>query len=318
MKPQMVNCKICNSPFENDRSFHAHLKSHKIRMVEYYQTYYPRRDLFTKEIILFKNKEQYFSEDFNNRLNLKSWLKTVSEDESKEYLKQSLIKRKEKKDLKYALTQVELRSLISAPAQYYQKVFGDYYKLCESLGFENRFNIFPTQIITDNKYDHKNYSIFVDTREQTPLRFNFPIEIKTLNYGDYSFSDSGASCDCYIERKSLNDFLGTLSGGFKRFKNEIERANSHNAYLVVVVERNFNDCRSFNHLAEIKRKMGKIKITPDYIFHNVRALLQLYKNLQFLFVDGREESVRVIEKIFTSGCVYRQIDLQLAYDLEVL
>ncbi len=316
----MANCAICKELFADDRSLHAHLKAHKLRMVEYYQTYYPRYDLHTKEIILFKNKEQYFAEDFNNRLNLKAWLKSVSVEEARDYLKQSLLTRKEKKNLKFSPTQIELRSLIAAPIQYYQKVFGDYHEMCSSIGFENRFNIYPQgEIIQGKKYSSKDHSIFVDTREQTPLRFNsYPIEIRTLNYGDYSFSDSKASCDCFIERKSLNDFLGTLSGGFERFKNEIERANSDGAYLVVVVERSFNDCRAFNHLSEIKRKLGKIKITPDYIFHNVRDLLQTYKNLQFLFVDGRGESVRVIEKIFTSGCVYRQLDLQLAYDLKVL
>lgn len=314
----MVNCKICNDSFETDRSLHAHLKVHKMRMVEYYQTHFPRYDPHTKEIILFKSKEQYFSEDFNNRINLKAWLKSVTPEEAKEYLEKSLLKRKEKKNLKYAPTQVELRSLIAAPVQHYHKVFGNYYQLCESLGFENRFNTFPEKVVSGSQYSRDKYSIFVDTREQTPLKFNYPIEIKTLNYGDYTFSDAQATCNCFIERKSLNDFLGTLSGGFDRFKNEIERAATHGAYLVVVVERSLTDCRSFNHLSEIKRKLGKMKITPDYIFHNVRALLQIYKNLQFLFVDDRNESARVIEKIFTSGCVYKQIDLQLAYDLKFL
>ena len=57
-------CKICEKKFDNDRSFHAHLKAHDIRMVEYYQTHYPRYDLYDKKIIKFKTKKQYFYDDF--------------------------------------------------------------------------------------------------------------------------------------------------------------------------------------------------------------------------------------------------------------
>jgi hypothetical protein len=42
---------------------------------------------------------------------------------------------------------------------------------------------------------------------------------------------------------------------------------------------------------------------------------QEFPTIQFLFVDGKRESARVIEKIFTSGCIYKKIDLQLAYDM---
>lgn len=55
-------------------------------------------------------------------------------------------------------------------------------------------------------------------------------------------------------------------------------------------------------------------MTPEFIFHQVRDMIQKYDHIQFLFVKGRKESVRVIEKIFFSGCIYKKIDLQLAYD----
>ena len=89
-------------------------------------------------------------------------------------------------------------------------------------------------------------------------------------------------------------------------------------YLVVLVERNLNDCKSFNYLSEIKKKMATLRVTPEYIFHNVRELTQTYKKLQFLFVEDRKEASRVAEKIFTSGCVFKDIDLQYAYDSKLL
>ena len=73
-----TSCIICEKEFENDRKLHSHLKAHKIRMVEYYQTHYARHDRYDGKIIKFKNKQQYFTSDFNNRGNLKKWLTKTS------------------------------------------------------------------------------------------------------------------------------------------------------------------------------------------------------------------------------------------------
>ena len=53
---------------------------------------------------------------------------------SKEYFRNFLIGRKEKKDLEFAPCQVELRSLMSPSVAYYQKVFGDYNEICQRGG----------------------------------------------------------------------------------------------------------------------------------------------------------------------------------------
>ena len=58
----MVKCSACQEEFETDRQLHAHLKKHSLRMVEYYQKYFPRHDLYDKKIIKFIYYEGY---DFN-------------------------------------------------------------------------------------------------------------------------------------------------------------------------------------------------------------------------------------------------------------
>ena len=63
---------------------------------------------------------------------------------------------------------------------------------------------------------------------------------------------------------------------------------------------------SFNHLPYISKK---IRATPEFIFKNTRDLIQEYPHIQFLFVKGRKESVRIMKKIFFSGCLYRKMDL---------
>jgi len=307
-------CKVCSEEFASDASLHKHLKVHEMRVVQYYQTHYPRYDIYNKEIIKFKNKEQYFSSEFNSRTNLRMWLKAQTKEAAQEYCKNILVSRKNKKKIVYAPTQVELRSIMSPPINYYNELFGDYYELCKSVGFEIKHRNLHGPIDSISAVGLGRV-VYVDTREQRPLKFNLPIEIKTLKFGDYSFSDRDATCNCYVERKSLQDFVGTLSGGFDRFCREIERSKDSDANFIVVIESDFNDVAGFQFLREVNKK---VKATPEYIMHNVRDIIQKYPHVQFLFVKGRKEAVRVIEKIFTCKCLYKEVDLQLAYDTDKL
>lgn len=316
----MVNCKACEKEFDSERQLHAHIKAHDLRMVAYYQKFYPRHDLHTGDIIRFKNKEQYFNSDFNTKVNLRMWLKSQSTQDAQEYCKNLLTKRKETKELIYTPTQVELRSIMSPPIQYYEEIFSNYYNLCSKLGFKNKYGSI-TEIISGYEYNKPEYKIYIDTREQKPLRFSRGVEVRKLDYGDYAFNSSRATCSCFIERKGLSDFIGTLSGGYERFVNEIKRAKENEAYLIVLVESKFANALYFNEKRKSynkERVFKNVKATPEFIFHRVRNLIQKYTNIQFLFVNGRKEASRVIEKIFTCGCAYKKLDLQLAYDLKKL
>jgi len=309
-----VICKIDGKEFKDEKSLHLALKGYGLNKVKYYQKYFERRDLLTNELINFKTKEQYLNSDFNDKNNMKKWLKQQPLDKAQEYCKNIIIKRKQNKNITYSPTQIELRTIMAPSIIFYNKIFKDYYDLCSSIGLENKF-IHPNLIgdYFKNKLTHKDI-IYVDTREQSWLKFNIPFEIKTLSFGDYTCSND--NCNCFIERKSLSDFISTLSvKNYDRFKNEIEKAKKNNSYVIVMVEEILQNALSFQYLPHISKK---IKATPEYIFHNVRELLQEYDNLQFLFVDGRKEMTRLIETIFASKCFYKKIDLQLAYDMKVL
>ena len=313
----MVKCKACNTEFETEKQLHGHLKVHELRMAEYYQKYLPRYDLHDKKIIKFHNKEKYLNRDFNSRTNLRMWLKNQTKVEAQKYSTEILEKRKERKELTYTLCQVELRSIMSPPIQYYDELFGwnGYYSLCSKLGFKNKYKNF-NEIVSGAEYNKPEYKIIIDTRERRPLKFkDRQIEVQTLKFGDYAFSSPSASCNCHIERKSLTDLIGTLSGGYQRFHEEIKRADEADASLIILVEEKITNALSFNYLPHISRK---IRATPEFIFHRVRSLIQKYPHIQFLFVNGRKEASRVVERIFTCGCAYKKIDLQLAYDLKVL
>jgi len=309
-----IVCKVDGKEFKDEKSLHLALRSYGLNKEKYYHKYYPKKDLLTGEVINFKSKDQYLNSDFNDKNNMKRWLKEQPLEKAQEYCKELILKRKNQKNLIYSPSQVELRTIMSPSIIFYNKIFKDYYDLCSDLGLENKF-IHPKNI--SNQFNNKltiKDTIFVDTREQNWLKFNIPFEIKTLAFGDYSASNN--NCNCYIERKSLSDFISTLSvKNFDRFKNEIQKAHANQGYLIVVIEEKLSNALSFQYLPHISKK---IKATPEYIFHNVRSLLQEFNNLQFLFVDGREEMKRTIEAIFASNCFYRKIDLQLAYDMKLL
>ena len=309
-----VICKIDGKEFKDEKSLHLALKGYGLNKVKYYQKYFERRDLLTGELINFKTKEQYLNSDFNDKNNMKKWLKQQSIEKAQEYCKKLLIKRKESKNLTYSPSQVELRTIMAPSIMFYNKIFENYYDICSSLGLENKF-VHPNLIGNNfkNLLSSKD-TIYVDTREQSWLKFEIPFEIKTLPFGDYTCSND--NCGCFIERKSLSDFISTLSvKNYNRFKNEIEKALKNNSYIIVIVEETLANALSFQYLPHISKK---IKATPEYIFHNVRELLQNYNNLQFLFVDGRKEMTKIIESIFASKCFYKKIDLQLAYDMKLL
>ena len=310
----MVECKECGKEFNSDRQLHGHLKAHDLRMASYYQKYFPRKDKSNGASIKFKTKGQYFETDFNSRGNMQKWLRNQPVKNAQEYCLEILNKRIEKKKLNYAPTQVELRSIMSPPLQYYQIIFGDYYKKCKEIGLKNKFSSVASA--TSFNPEINETKICVDSREQQPLVLKHPIEVKGLEFGDYTLEDPQLCCKCYIERKSIRDFVGTLSGGFDRFRNEIDKAGKAGAYLIVLIERKLNECMAFNRLPYVSKK---VKVTPEYVFRNVRDLLQEFVDLQFLFVNGREEASRVCKKIlFDTNCSSRDYDLQLAYDLKVL
>ncbi len=314
-----INCKICDKAFDSDRQLHSHLRAHKIRMVEYYQKHHPRYDKHTGNIIKFKNKEQYFSSDFNDRGSLKKWLNKVDKEVAKAYCSKLLTDRKNKKELIYPPTEIELRTTMMPPIHYYNELFGNYYELCKSLGFEYKY-IIPRKDMFSKEIDYaslenRGVNIYVDTREQKPYRLNLPIKVMTLKYGDYTLSDATLCSNLHIERKSLVDFIGTLSGGYTRFKNEIERALEANASLVILVEDTLDHCLAFKKLPYVSKK---IKATPEFIFHNARELIQKYPHIQFLFVRGKTEAARVAETLLLSGADHVAVDLQNVYDIGVL
>lgn len=296
-------CLIDNSIHATIYDLHRHLRGLKTKQADYYQKYFPRKDLLTGEPIIFKDWESYLKTDFCHKNNLKRFCAkdpVAGLEWSKKYFQQRI----KEKNLINAPHHVELRSLFCPNVNFFEEN-GGYANFCTSVGLNMRFNYKLEPVFTKLP---DNYHIILDNREQKPLPIKNAVA-GTLSFGDYALDDKNNQ-GVYIERKSLSDFVGSVGRDFERFSREIERAKVANAYLVVLVESDFNSASSFNYLPH----MRFTKETPDHIFHNMRLLLHNFDNLQFLFVDGRKEAVKILIKLFEMGQRVKKIDLLWSYE----
>jgi hypothetical protein len=291
-----IECKIDSTMHSSLENLHKHIRKFKIKRADYYHEYYPRKDLLTGEPIEFKEYYQYFNQDFKNKNNLKKWLK-LNKEEGEKWSKAWLTSRKYDKNLLYAPSYVELKSL-TAPSMDYFNSIGGYYNITKELGFLDRYN--------NNKLIFKEFKdqIIIDSREQNPIKIENSV-VSTLTTGDYGLKENDLGI--YIERKSLQDFVSTLSGGLERFDKELGRAKEIGAYIIMIVESNINDSLSFNYLPQMKWA----KANPSFVFKNLRDLLNKYPlNFQSVFVEGRKDFYNKMIKIFELENQAKTVDLQ--------
>ena len=298
-------CKICSEEFESEKKLHMHLRSHKITLAEYYVKYYPRYNLYTNELLPFKNKDQYFSKDFSTRDQLLKWCDEQPSEIVKPYILKLLKNRVAQKELKFGPSHLELAVNEMPTIDLYQKHFGSYTYACEEAGVKPMFNS-RLPVEWKNKVDD-NVKIFIDTREQQPLTFKNSESLK-LDFGDYAVGKEHYDYT-YVDRKGEQDFKSTLSkNNLSRFTYELQRTKDFDSYLFIVTEGSISSIEKHNRWAP---HMSNMK----YIYHNMRVLAhQFHGSCQFIFTGSREESENIIPKILTLGKKLWNVDLQYYID----
>tara|TARA_R100000008_G_scaffold82547_1_gene66931 strand:- start:280 stop:1218 length:939 start_codon:yes stop_codon:yes gene_type:complete len=301
-----VTCMECNQQFKSDNGLHKHLKAHNMTMGEYYTTHYPRKNKWTQELLPFKNKEDYFNNDFSTRGQMLKWCDKAPKAEVKEYILKQLENRIERKQLKYAPNHLEIELNKLPPIKLYQKMFGSYFAACEMLNIRPLFSQPMLKAFPQEEEYLEDIEIFVDTREQKPLSFKKSSGLK-LDFGDYTMGGEHYNYT-YVDRKSESDFKGTLGGGKSRFERELKRARRFNAFLYVVVESSISNIKKNNNF-------GSYKSNLPYIWHNMREFTHKYKgSCQFIFTGGRINSARLIPKLLYHGPKLWNVDLQYYLD----
>ena len=309
----MSDCKICGKSFGSERSLHSHIKSHGLMLAEYYTQYHPRFNLLTGEPLPFKNKQQYFSQDFSNREQLIEWCETKYQsddhDDAEGYMLKLLRKRISEKELKIGPSHFELFNNQLPTIDLFQKYFGSYTEACKLAKVKPMFGSrLPSEWYDDVASDVK---IFIDTREQQPLSFKNSESLK-LDFGDYAVGSDYYDYT-YVDRKSENDFKSTLSkNNFDRFRAELQRAKDFNSYMFIVTEGSPESIEKNNRNAPHKSNM-------KYIYHNMRILDHEFDgHCQFIFSGSREKSELYIPKILTLGKRLWNVDLQYYIDNNII
>lgn len=125
--------------------------------------------------------------------------------------------------------------------------------------------------------------IVIDTREQRP--FIFPEWVKTrvgtLKTGDYALD---GDLHFAVERKSLDDFIGTIFTGWERFQRELKRMDAADfTAKVILVEADFQQIlfRQSEDGAIVAPEHNHVFISPQAVVARTAELLLMSVNVVF-------------------------------------
>ena len=301
----MFTCLIDGKEFETELALHTHIARRlKTRIKDYYQKFFPRKDLLTGDSIEFKDKVHYFSSLFNSRKNLIEFLTTTP---SQEVIAEVIKLRAELKSLKLAPSTVEARTSVLPSPALVAKLGYDYNQICQNLGLVTRYRYDCVPVMRGGEM-----GVVVDTREQKPLELDAECVRSKLDFGDYVSTTHYHKV--FIERKSMSDFCVTLSSGYQRLHREIARANNMSAYLIICIEGKFSDLELIGNTAETIH----VGANPELFGARVREICQQYEHVQFVFADSRQRMTKVVESIFRMGEMAKQLDLQYCFDMKII
>jgi len=274
-------------------------------MPEYYTKHYPRLNKLTGEPLPFKNKSDYFSKDFSTRAQLLKWCNLPEAKGVPEYILGLLKQRIESRSLTRGPSHLELKICELPDLDCYISHFGSYTSACNKLGVPPLFG----RRIPDDFFDQpiSGIRIFIDTREQKPLKFELSEPVK-LDFGDYTAAGKDYSYT-YVDRKSTNDFIGTLSlKNIDRFRAELQRARDLDSYVFIVTESDLSKIYKYN-------RWGPHSSNLKFIYHNMRLISHEFADTcQFVFTGSRENSEDIIPRILKSGKALWSVDLQYYID----
>lgn len=138
--------------------------------------------------------------------------------------------------------------------------------------------------------------IIIDTREQRPWAFppDVAVEIGTLRTGDYALQGDEAFA---IERKSGDDFVGTISTGWHRFVKELNRMDAANfAAKVVIVETDFETfCYRIRQGVILPPDHEHVRCTPQFLMKRIAQLT--FRGVSVIFAGNAAHAAAIALRI---------------------
>lgn len=297
-------CKECGKEFSSRKGFHCHLKAHALTIGDYYVKHYQKRDLFTGDLLQFRNYDSYFSFDFNSFDNYVAWLRTHAPKETKPYVFEQAIRKFNDKKIKHSPPNLFYDLSFMANIHTYKSLWGSYDSFLKSAKIENIFNKALPKGFWEKSTEEM--CIFVDTREKKPLKFPY-CRSKKLDFGDYTVGGEYYT-KTFVDRKAHDDFRQTFGSGIDRFRREMDRCVKFGCYMFVVVESSIEKLEEENKFSKFKSNLG-------FVWHNLRQLMIDYpKNLQIIFAYNRSGAKKIIPLILSYGDEIWNVDLQFHID----
>jgi DNA excision repair protein ERCC-4 len=150
----------------------------------------------------------------------------------------------------------------------------------------------------DPHYIVAPFTVLIDQREQAPFGFTniqsdaasgaHPLSIPTrselLATGDYTIE--GYADRLTVERKSVADFVGTLTAGRERFEAELERAAGMQGAFVVCEGEWSDVLEHVNQREALKQGNGRT-VNPKTLTNSVIAWQMRYPSIHWWFCSGR-------------------------------
>lgn len=130
-------------------------------------------------------------------------------------------------------------------------------------------------------------TLIQDTREPSEswnMYFSSPCVIQTLKTGD--FSVLGMDDLVAVERKSMNDFLGSLTSSRARFERELQRATDLE-FFAVLIEGSYGD---------FEAGLYRSKMHPNSAWESVAALEVRYR-CPFYFMESQRQAAHKAESL---------------------
>ena len=149
--------------------------------------------------------------------------------------------------------------------------------------------------------------IVIDTREQSPWAwepYQVVSRVQGLTAGDYALErdteqrkgKESLSVRFAIERKSLEDFLGTIAGGWPRFVRELDRMDNFPS-RIVIVEGSFEQCCFAMENGILKEPQHKHpQLSPQFVARRVAELALM--NVTTLFAGNSQYAAALAYRIF--------------------
>jgi ERCC4-type nuclease len=148
--------------------------------------------------------------------------------------------------------------------------------------------------------------IIIDTREQSPWAFEpyINVSVGTIRSGDYALA--GDERNFAIERKSLDDFLGTIGSGWPRFCQELNRMDAAGfPAKVIIVEGDYSTCvfQSTPRGELIPPQHRHWMLSPQFVESRIAALTM--RGASVLFATNAHLAAGLAVAVFK----HRQIQL---------